>query len=254
MKRIAGIFLAFAVLVSAPPIYACEQTYVPIWVDVRADDGSWIGGHWQWAWVCVYSTGGSYDYYGSGGGTKGTSTLVPAIPEDLVDQRQLYADAGCAEPAYSQFLDQDEYAATGMGTWFPWDDFRIAGEPYVLVSSALAAGATNIGTCMDNQMPRISAPGTGGGYRLPGQNANTPCGQHVYGNALDLSIRQMDQYGNNTGAHDCTLWNALAACANAAGGWVEPWSDIVASGVLHFHVSFGQPANAPADYGDACAD
>lgn len=111
-----------------------------------------------------------------------------------------------------------------------------------------------IGTCMDNQMPRIGAPGTGGGYRLPGTNANTPCGHHVYGEAIDLSIRAMDQYGNNTGAHDCQLWNALAACANAAGGWVEPWEQIKASGVLHFHVSFGQPANSPANFGDACAN
>ena len=108
---------------------------------------------------------------------------------------------------------------------------------------------------MDNQMPRIGEPGAGGGYRLPGANANTPCGQHAYGRAIDLSVRQMDNYGNNTGPYDCTLWNALAACATAAGGWVEPLSLMKSRGdALHLHVSFGQPPNSPADYGDACTD
>ena len=41
---------------------------------------------------------------------------------------------------------------------------------------------------------------------------------------------------------------------HAAGAWVEPWDDIKASGVLHFHVAFGRTPNTPAQYGDACAN
>jgi hypothetical protein len=253
MRRILPYVAVLALLCFANVREAqagCQQRLMAYWVDVEWGDGS-HGGHWQFGWfdVCDGGGGGGGTLPGPGGGGIG-----PQIPQDLLAQRDLYLDNNCTTPAYGDFLDEDEYAATGMGTWFPWEDYRMSDQPYVLVSDALAAGAQEIGLCMDNNMPRISAPGSGGGYRTPGLNAQTPCGQHTSGNALDLSMRAMDVYGNNTGTHDCQLWNALAACANAAGGWVEPWSDIQASGVLHFHVSFGQPANTPAQYGDACAN
>jgi hypothetical protein len=250
MWRTRVVIALLLSLAGARAAQACEETLMAYWVSVTWDDGS-QGGHWQFGWFCI-DTGSGGGGTSSGGGSTGGGTGMTTVPADLVEQMSLYADANCTSPAATAFLDEGEYTATGMGTWFAWDDFKMSDQPYVIVSDALAAGARDMGVCMDNNIPRISAPGTGGGYRTPGLNAQTPCGQHAYGNALDLSIRALDQYGNNTGAHDCSLWNVLAACANAAGGWVEPWSDIQASGVLHFHVSFGQPANTPAQYGDAC--
>ncbi|MDQ3280295.1 MAG: hypothetical protein M3Q69_02670 [Acidobacteriota bacterium] len=252
MRRL--LFGVLLVGLLAPRVYAaCTDQALYQYVQTEWWDGR-ITGHWEfygWATVCEGGGGGGGGGYQTGPGRGGGGAL---LPQDKIDQRQAYTDAGCTEPAYSQFLDEDGYAASGMGNWMPWEDYRYGTEPYVLVDPNLAAGITSIATCMDNQLPRNADPGNGGGYRMPGTNANTPCGKHAYGQAVDLSIRAMDQYGNNTGEHDCQLWNALAGCANAAGGWVEPWSMIKASNVLHFHVSFGQPPNSPAEYGDACAN
>jgi hypothetical protein len=252
MRRLLLLFLISLVILAAPDLHAtCTTSALYAYVEVEWWDGTKTGS-WQFdGWQTVCYGGGGYSYPSTptrpgGGGI--------TIPQAKIEQRQAYTDAGCTEPTYTQFLDEAGYTRSGLGNWIPWEDFQYDDEPYVLVDPALVDGVTSMGTCMDNQLPRNSAPGTGGGYRMPGTNPNTPCGKHAYGQALDLSIRAMDQYGNNTGAHDCGIWNALAACANAAGGWVEPWSQIKASGVLHFHVSFGQPPNTPAQYGDACAN
>lgn len=243
--------LFFAVVPGPRADAACTTVALYAYIQTEWWDGKTTGS-WQFdGWYTVCSGGGS-------GYTQTVPTLPGGgglqIPPAKLEQRQAYTDAGCPEPAYTQFLDEAGYTRSGLGNWIPWEDYQYYDEPYVVVDPALVEGITSIGTCMDNQLPRNSAPGTGGGYRMPGTNASTPCGKHAYGQAMDLSIRAMDAYGNNTGPHDCQLWNALAACANAAGGWVEPWSMIKASGVLHFHVSFGQPANTPAQYGDACAN
>jgi hypothetical protein len=96
--------------------------------------------------------------------------------------------------------------------------------------------------------PALSDPGNGAGYRIPGQDATTPCGDHCYGTAVDLSVR------NTSGVHDCNIWNALAGAAADAGGWVEPASMIAPNGGVpdHFHVAFDGRTNT--NYGDACTN
>lgn len=221
---------------------------------VATDDatGEIIGGHWQSGWEpveCESAGGGSY--YGGGSGPSGGGSSYPAA---MTTQRNLYLENECTVPSYAQFLDEAAYNATGLQNYYSFYDFSTAGGSYVLVDQRLVDGVASISLCMDNQLPSLSDPHNGAGYRLPGQNENTPCGRHTQGVAVDISTRAWDSYGNATGAHDCTMWNVLANCAHEAGGWVEPWADIKASGVIHLHVSFGQPANSPADYGDACAN
>jgi hypothetical protein len=164
----------------------------------------------------------------------------------------MYADSGCTVPAAIDFLSETRYNQSGLQNYFSFSDYSSGSASYVLAAPALVTGIAAISSCMDNQLPPLSDPGNGAGYRLPGTNAATPCGYHTQGLAVDLSTRAWDSNGNSTGPHDCLIWNALAGCAHAAGAWVEPWSDIKASGAIHMHLSFGQPANA--GYGDACAN
>jgi hypothetical protein len=219
-------------------------------VTTEYSDGT-IVRHWEfdgWAEVCTGGGGGGGYYPPPSGGGTGTGT----VPQAKVDQRNEYSN--CPDrplPAYSELLDHTGYTASGLGNYVPWEDFKNANADYVMVSGALATGVTDMGTCMDNQLPRLGSPGTGGGYRPPSES----CGRHAYGEAVDFSVRQMDSYGNNTGPIDCQLWNAVASCATAAGGWVEPLDDMKAAGnELHVHVSFGQPPNTAANYGNACTD
>lgn len=252
MKSLA--LLLMLVVVTPGPVYAgCYYYDTYDAVTTTYEDGS-SSTVYYYAGVRAYCTsggGGVANVNEKKGGGGGPST--PTTPSSLTTQRQMYADKGCSTPALSEFLDINGFAASGLGTWTTFSDFKMSDADYVLIDPALVTGMLSIGLCMDNQMPRNSDPGHGGGYRLPGTNAITTCGAHTYGKAIDLSIRAVDYNGNNTGAHDCRLWNALAACAHAAGGWVEPWSQIAATGLLHMHIGFGQPVNTPAEYGDACA-
>ena len=244
-----------AVATFATTASAACQELMPYYVTVEWGDGSTTG-HWQFGWFDVpCDMGGGGDYSGGGGyGGPHGGGGAPTYPADMTTQRQEYIDNDCTVPPYSAFLDEAAYNQSGLQNFFSFSDFSTGGEPYVIVDPALVTGIASISDCMDNQLPPISDPNNGGGYRGAGDNNDTPCGYHTKGQAVDLSTRAMDSYGNFTGAHDCVLWNALAQCAHNAGAWVEPWSTIKDSGVIHMHVSFGQPANTPADYGDACAN
>jgi len=169
-------------------------------------------------------------------------------PQQQMSNR--YTNQGCGSvPSAGEFLDRAGYNASGLANYFSFDAFKSGSADYVLVNGSLVSGLSVMQSELDTMsLPGLSSPGAGAGYRVPGENANTPCGDHCYGTAVDLSIR------NSSGAHDCNVWNALAAAANAAGGWVEPADDIRAGNRLgrldHFHVAFDGRTNT--DYGDAC--
>jgi hypothetical protein len=173
-------------------------------------------------------------------------------PSPQQQQSNQYVSQGCNPvPSASQFLDRSAYNANGLANYFSFDAFKSAGADYVLVDQALVRGLSVMQSELDTMsLPGLSKIGQGAGYRLPGENSGTPCGDHCYGTAVDLTIP------NSSGAHDCHIWNTLAGAANAAGGWVEPADDIRAGnqhGILdHFHVAFDGRTNQPSDYGDAC--
>jgi hypothetical protein len=219
-------------------------------------------------WYCYWdgTSAGCYNYYtptycnsndgagytpppsppDEGGG--GPTSPPPKTPQQT--QRDLYVNEGCSPiPDESQFLDRDGYDKSGLGNYFIFDAFKLASKDYVLVHPALVKGLSVMTSELDTMsLPGLSNYADGAGYRIPGSNQSTPCGDHCYGTAVDLSIR------NSAGAHDCHTWNVLAAAAHAANGWVEPASMIAPGGGVpdHFHVAFDGRTNT--DYGDACTN
>ncbi len=180
-----------------------------------------------------------------GGGTGGTTPPPPKTPQQ--QQRDLYANQPCSPvPDASQFLDSTGYGSSGLQNYFSFADFQSPSASYVLVDSALVSGLGAMARTVT--IPGLSDPGNGAGYRIPGANSATPCGDHTYGTAVDLSVR------NSSGTHDCNIWNALAVAGNAAGGWVEPASSIAPNGGVpnHFHIAFDGRTNT--NYGDACTN
>jgi len=216
------------------------------------------------SYVCTYSDGCpscggcSTTYYwcdpgsgGSGGspppddGSGGTGTPPPKTPQE--QQRDLYVNQPCSPvPDASQFLDATGYGSSGLQNYFSFADFKSPSANYVLVDGGLVTGLGSMARTVS--IPGLSDPGNGAGYRIPGANSATPCGDHTYGTAVDLSVR------NSSGTHDCNIWNALAVAGNAAGGWVEPASSIAPNGGVpnHFHIAFDGRTNT--NYGDACTN
>jgi hypothetical protein len=179
----------------------------------------------------------------------GSGGAPPPQETPQQQQRDLYVNQPCSPvPDASQFLDSSGYNASGLANYFSFDDFKFGTAKYVLVDQALVSGLS----AMQSELDTMKLPGLSGthgeGYRTPGSNGDTPCGDHVYGKAVDLNIH------NSSGVHDCHIWNALAGAANAAGGWVEPASMTAPNGGVpdHFHVAFdGRPST---NYGDACTN
>ena len=183
--------------------------------------------------------------YDGGGGPGGGGTPPPQTPQDA--QRDLYVSQPCSPvPFASDFLDSSGYGGSGLQNYFSFADFKSPSKDYVLVDSALVTGLAAMSQTVT--IPGLSDPGNGAGYRIPGANSATPCGDHIYGTAVDLNVH------NSNGAHDCHIWNALAAAGNAAGGWVEPASMIAPNGGVpnHFHIAFDGRTNT--NYGDACTN
>lgn len=233
--------------------------------------GAGLGPHAEMMVVCGYTefdscwdyAGGSvcnadvYLYYcdNGGGGTtpppddgSGSGTPPPETAQE--QQRDLYVDQPCSPvPDVSQFLDSSGYNASGLENYFSFDAFKFGTAKFVLVDQALVRGLSVMQSELDTMsLPGLSGYADGTGYRTPGSDANTPCGDHVYGTAVDLNVH------NSSGIHDCKIWNALAGAANAAGGWVEPASMIAPGGGVpnHFHVAFDGRTNT--NYGDACTN
>jgi hypothetical protein len=187
--------------------------------------------------------GGSPPPPDTGGGGGG----APPDPRESV--RDLYRQYCPTVPNSNWLLDRTQYAANPLSNFFSFDDWRDGNGTYqlVMVDPVLPDKLTQMQAELDTvSLPPLSDPGYGGGYRLPGTDSRTPCGDHCYGLAVDLSIRAAN------GSHDCHLWNLLAAAAHDVGGWVEPADTIAPNGGVpdHFHVAFDGRTNT--DYGDAC--
>ena len=145
----------------------------------------------------------------SGGGTPPS----PPPPGSREWTQQQYSDYGCTVPALSKFLDRSQYNATGMMNYFSFDAWKSSQSDYVLVDQGTINGLAAMQAELDTMsLPSLSAPGAGAGYRVAGENSSTPCGTHCYGRGVDLSIR------NSSGAHDCHIWNVLAAAAHMPAG------------------------------------
>jgi len=197
----------------------CETYYTPTYCDSNGGGGGYVPPG------------------GNGGGPPGGTPPPPADPEVVGLQNQY---SNCPPtPAVSEFIDSSGYTNPGH---FTFDELRDSNYSHAIVTPALSGGLeatrTNYGSAIT-----VTA-----GYRSPNTNAATPgsaaCGDHTRGTAADLSIR------NSTGAHDCSVWNALATAGHLAGAWVEPWSELVTRGTPdHVHLDFGKTANQPADYG-----
>src|ERR1041385_8984218 len=251
MKRLGFLALAAGITAMVGARTASAQCQVQVVYYVEATDdstGEVIGGHWQMGWEDTSCDGGG-GYYDGGGSTGGGTTGGGGVtyPQVLTDQKNLYQTECGEDIPYANFLDQSAYNSKGMP--FPWSSYQYSGYDYVLLDSKLDDGTKNIDDCMvgkEMSIPPISDPGAGGGYRVPGANSSRPCESHVHGLALDLTIKTWNGTGFDL-PYDCHMWNELAACAHAAGAWVEPWSQIVAEGAPHFHFGFNSPANS--DYG-----
>jgi hypothetical protein len=196
--------------------------------------GSYCEVH-SYPYYCEVGVGGGYIPPDGGGG--GGTTPPPTDPEVTQLQNQY---ANCPPtPAEGEFITSAQYVNPGH---FSFDELRDSSYNHAIITGALTAGLeatrTNYGSGIT----------VNSGYRAPGTNAGqngaASCSDHIRGTAADLNIR------SSTGAHDCTIWNALATAGNAAGAWVEPWSELVQRGTPdHVHLDFGRPANQPADYG-----
>lgn len=192
--------------------------------------------------VCYYGGGGGY-YGNTGSGGTGTSSQLSTL-------ETAYKDTCGDTVTNSDFLDETAYNQSGLQNYFPWSDYRYGTYNYVMMGQALVGVVQSMVDCMDNNFPPIGDPGNGGGWRPPGSSSSTPCGDHVYGDAIDLTVKALTQTGFNDN-YDCHLWNALAQCAHDAGAWVEPISTIVQNGPPHFHFSW-RNGSTNTDYGDAC--
>ena len=189
------------------------------------------------AW-CYYDTGGYSppDSGDGGGGGGGTTTTVDPEVQTLIDQ---YTNHRCTVPSASDFTDSAHYVNPGH---FTFDELRDPNYQHAIIKDSLRNGLEATRTNYGSAITVTS------GYRSPDTNAGTAgsasCSDHCYGTAADLSIR------NSSGAHDCSIWDALAQAGHDAGAWVEPWSSLVNSGTPnHVHLDFGRPANTPSDYG-----
>jgi hypothetical protein len=237
------------VIAFASPLFACvESEMVEVdgyyWVSVC--DSSSCGGHWQYGVIGYYSScddaGGSGGGGTSGGGTTGTSGVTAL--------QNTYTNNDCGPvPIAAQILDENGYDQTGMQNYFGFADWKDGASGFVLVDPPLVPAMDSMYACMGNQLPALADPGNGAGYRVPGAHGSTdPCSSHTQGESVDFSTR------DSSGNHSCQLWNQLAACAHAAGLYVEPWALIKQQGVIHMHVTTHQDANDPSQYGDACAN
>ena len=231
----SGVFNASSTAVHAQMMWICgmsEQWYC--WWD-----GSNAGCYNYYVPTYCQSGGGGSGPYddGSGGGPGGGTTPPPTDPEITQLQNQY---ANCPPtPATTEFITSAQYTNPGH---FAFDELRDSNYNHAIITTALSSG-------LESTRTNYGSPITvNAGYRSPSTNAGTPgsaaCGDHTRGTAADLNIH------NSAGAHDCSIWNALAAAGHAAGAWVEPWSELVSRGTPdHVHLDFGKAANQPADYG-----
>ncbi|HEY2325269.1 MAG TPA: hypothetical protein VGJ82_20595 [Thermoanaerobaculia bacterium] len=222
---------------------SCTEYTEYYYVTVDWSDGSQTG-HWQTGDTYeVCDDGGSGGYYSGGGGT-GTSG------SQLSSLKNMYQTTCGDALTDGDFLDETAYNQSGMQNYFSWSDYHYESYNYVMMDQSMVGIVASVADCMDNNLPSMGQPNEGGGYRTPGSNSSTPCGDHVYGDAIDLTIKALTQTGYN-GNYDCHLWNALAQCAHDAGAWVEPIDQILADGFPHFHFAW-KNGQTNTDYGDAC--
>lgn len=246
--RILALFV-LAISFSSP-MFACVDNELVevdgyVWVSVCYSTG--CTGHWQWGVIGYYSVcndpGGGSGGGGSGSGGGSSSSGATTL-------RNAYTNNGCSPvPDTYQILDENGYDQSGLQDYFSFGDWKDSSSAFVMVDAPLVPAIASMYACMGNQLPGLADPGNGAGYRVPGAHQDSdPCSSHTQGESVDFSTR------DSNGAHSCQLWNQLAACAHAAGLYVEPWSLIKAQGVTHMHVTTHEDANDPSDYGDACAN
>lgn len=213
----------------------------------------WVCGYSE-RWYCTSSGGYGYceSYWepsycwsnaGDGGytdpdpptGGGGTPYVDPEV-KALQDQ---YTAHGCTKPDASSFIQESQYVNPGN---FSWAELSDSSSNWAIITDALRNGiqATRDGYGSALDISRA--------YRTPDNNAGTAgaaqCSAHIFGTAADVQIR------NSSGAHDCSMWDAIAAAGSAAGAWVESWDELVRRGTPnHVHLDFGRAANTQAEYG-----
>lgn len=211
--------------------------YSERWYCTSSGGSGYCETYWEasYCWSNADSGGGSTpsDDPPTGGG--GTPYVDPEV-KALQDQ---YVASGCTKPDASSFIQESQYANPGN---FSWAELSDSSSNWAIITDALRNGiqATRDGYG--------SALGISRAYSAPNNNAGTAgaaqCSAHVFGTAADVQIR------NGSGAHDCTMWDAIAAAGNAAGAWVESWDELVRRRTPnHVHLDFGRAANTQAEYG-----
>jgi hypothetical protein len=232
MRRGLFVLSIFLTFVCAGHVRAtCTTMAKYTYVETQWWDGT-TSGHWDFDGyyeVCSYgdSGGGSYTPPGPSGG--GTSSPPPGV----ISLQQEYVDADCDVPPASAFQNETQYNANSAANYTFAELSN--GHTYAIITEELKFGLDQMVNLLDGYVPRVTDA-----YRSPTDNEATggsaSCSAHTYGLAADISIR--DESGN----FSCTLWNMFA---EAADGWIEPWTETVARGTPHFHVDFGRAKNDP---------
>jgi Peptidase M15. len=185
---------------------------------------------------CDVGGGGGYTPPDDGSG--GAGTPPPTDPEITQLQGQY---TNCPPtPAASDFITSAQFS--DPQGHFSFGELSDPSYNHAIITADLINGLESTRTNYGGSIVVNS------GYRAPGTNAGTPgsaaCSDHIRGTAADLNIR------NATGAHDCAVWDALAAAGHAARAWVESWAELVSNKTPnHVHLDFGRAQNQPADYG-----
>jgi hypothetical protein len=209
--------------------------YSERWYCTSSGDYGYCETYWEPSY-CWSNDGGGGGYTDpdppAGGGTPYVDPEVKALQDQ-------YKAHNCTVPDASSFIQESQYTNPGN---FSWAELSDPSSNWAIITDGLRNGiqATRTGYG--------SALGISAGYRTPDTNAGTggsaQCSEHIFGTAADVQIR------NSSGAHDCTMWDAIAAAGNAAGAWVESWAELVRRGTPnHVHLDFGKPANTKAEYG-----
>jgi hypothetical protein len=210
--------------------------YSERWYCSSSGSSGYCETYWEpnYCWSNDGGGGGGYEDPDppAGGGTPYVDPEVKALQDQ-------YRAHNCTVPDASSFIQEPQYTNPGN---FGWDEMRDPSSNWAILTDSLRNGIQATRTGYGSALSISRA------YQTPDNNAGVSgaaqCSAHVFGTAADVQIR------NASGAHDCSMWDAIAAAGNAAGAFVESWEELVRRGTPnHVHLDFGRPANTQAQYG-----
>jgi hypothetical protein len=159
----------------------------------------------------------------------GVAVDTKTIVQDEIDQaRQEYIDMGKnSKPGRSEFSNSGQ----SSGGNFSFAALNYGDYSYAIIAASLYSGLEAIRAAIGN-LPITPTSG----YRNPRHNASAggaPESRHIYGDATDFHIRDVNGDSNENQADWVILANA--ACDDAGAGFVERYSQ----SSTHVHADWG---------------